>query len=242
MKKERNTIKSIYDSIRELLFKMIPERWESIYLYASVIDDTRQGETGEMFFYYYPKSIMKKNPINVYEVPSKFNINEDEYMEMATSLYEFIKALRHKCIEIDNIAWSNVTISIENVEFLAEYNLDDLMRSPYTSDDRRLIWKYKYLNYPIEKMNKQERNILQRYLQEEEWGQHRTTIYSETFYQKHIHNNVQYNEEQLTEGNQFFSDETMDDSGKTLSHLQNSEIEKSKKNIKNQLLKYNEES
>ena len=242
MKKERNTIKSIYDEIRELLFKMIPERWESIYLYASVIDDAKQGETGEMFFYYYPKSIMKKNPINVYEVPNKFNINENEYMEMAKKLYECLKALRRKCIEIDNIAWSNITISIENVEFLAEYNLDDLVRSPYTSDDRRIVWKYKYLDYPLEKMSRDERKVLQRYLQEEEWGQHRTTIYSETFYQKHIHNNVQYNEEQIETNSQFSSYDGSNNDENRWEHLQNPKIDNSKNNIKNQLLKYHDKT
>ena len=201
MNKKNNTIKSIYSEIRELLFKMIPERWDSIYLYASVIEDKHLSESGEMFFFYYPKSIIRKNPVNVYEVPQKFNINEQEYMSLAKRLYEWIKQLRHKCKEIDNINWSNITISIENVEFLAEYNMDDLSNSQYTADDRRIIWKYKYLKYPVEKMNRQEKSMLKRYLQEEEWGQHGTTIYSETFYQKHMHNSIQYNEEKIDEDN-----------------------------------------
>lgn len=195
MKKQKNTIKSIYSEIRDQLFKMIPEKWESIYLYASVIENKNKNENGEMFFYYYPKSLIKKNPINVYEVPSKFNINEQEYMKLAIALYDLIKKLRHMCIEIDNIVWSNITISIENVEFLAEYNLDDLTKNNYSIDDRRIIWQHKYLNYPLERMDKREREVVNRYLQEEEWGEHRTTIYSETFYQKHIHNDVKYNEE-----------------------------------------------
>ena len=74
------TIKDLYSEIRKCLFYMIPEKWESIYLYASVIQRDNGEETGEMFFYYFPKSIIKRNPINVYQIPQKFNLNEDEYI------------------------------------------------------------------------------------------------------------------------------------------------------------------
>ena len=37
------TIKDLYSEIRKCLFYMIPEKWESIYLYASVI----QRDNGE---------------------------------------------------------------------------------------------------------------------------------------------------------------------------------------------------
>ena len=239
MKKTRNTIKSIYSEIRELLFKMIPENWDSIYLYASVIEDKHLSENGEMFFFYYPKSIIKKNPVNVYEVPSKFNINEQEYMTLAVQLYNLIKALRHKCQEIDNILWSNITISIENVEFLAEYNLDDLVNSPYTEEHRRNIWKYKYLDYPLERMNKREKETLSRYLQEEEWGGHATTIYSETFYQKHIHNNIQYNEEEYIQEQEIDKQKTRNVplGIKKTNNLNNNQVETNQ--VKNQLLKLN---
>lgn len=191
----KKTLKSIYSDIRTLLFNMIPEKWESVYLYASVIIDEKNKESGEMFFYYYPKSVIKKNPVNVYEVPAKFNINENSYMKLAKQLYELIKELRHECIKVDKTSWSNISISIENVEFLVEYNYDNLLNGEYTNDDRRNIWKYKHLNYPIEKFSKNEREIIERYLREEEMGQHGITIYSETFYQKHVHNDVTYNME-----------------------------------------------
>ncbi len=239
MKKTKITIKSIYSDIREILFMMIPEKWESIYLYASVIEDKHHHENGEMFFFYYPQSIIKKNPINVYEVPAKFNINEQDYLKLAMQLYSKIKELWKMCQQIDNILWTNITISIENVEFLAEYNLDDLVNSPYTADDRRLIWKYKYLNYPIERMSRQERSVLERYLNEEEWGGHATTIYSETFYQKHIHNNIQYNEEQDEDYIKDVQERTFTNNQNETKKANNKETKIESGNIKNQLLKYN---
>ena len=73
---------------------MIPEKWENLYLYASVIDKPGKESTGELFFYYVPKSLLKKNPVNVYEIPSKFNIDEGEYGKLVELLYDEIKALR----------------------------------------------------------------------------------------------------------------------------------------------------
>ena len=186
------TIKDLYSEIRKCLFYMIPEKWESIYLYASVIQRDNGEETGEMFFYYFPQSIIKRNPINVYQIPHRFNLNENEYIKLTSELYELIKKLRHQCQKYDRINWSNITISIENVEFLAEYNCDNLINTNYSDEDRMAIWQYKYLSFPIEKFSKVQRERIQDYLYEEEQGMHKNKIYTETFYQPHEHNNIQY--------------------------------------------------
>ena len=194
MQAKEATIKDIYTQIRKYLFYMIPEKWNSLYLYASVVED-KGREVGEMFFYYFPKGMIKKNPINVYEIPSKFNIEEKSYLRLAGELYRLIKELRHKCIILDRHYWSNITISIENVDFLVEYNSDDLKRSMYTSENRRKIWQHKYLEFPLDKFKRQDRIMIENYIKEEEQGMHGVTIYSETFYQEHAHNNIQYDME-----------------------------------------------
>ena len=50
--------------------------------------------------------------------------------------------------------------NVENVEFLAEYNCDNLMISEYSDQDRMAIWQYKYLEYPIEKFTKEQWEVL----------------------------------------------------------------------------------
>lgn len=223
---ENINFKNLYSNIREMLFNMVPEKWESIYLYASVIDSGMNNETGEMYFYYYPKSLIKKNPVNVYEIPSKFNIDENEYMKLASQLYSYIKILRREYIKLDNFYWSNLSISLENVEFLVEFNDDDLINSPFTNEDRRIIWNYKYLNYPIERLNKKQKRVIDRYFKEVYIGKHSVKIYSETFYQKHIHNDITYNI-------------NSNENKRTENINKNNNIEQSetKKSAKNQLLK-----
>jgi len=41
--------KDIYSEIQKKLFYIIPEKWESIYLYASVIEEPQRRSTGEMY-------------------------------------------------------------------------------------------------------------------------------------------------------------------------------------------------
>ena len=187
-----SNITDLYERIRKELFYMIPEKWERIYLYASVVQRENNRETGEMFFYYFPKSLIKKNPVNVYQVPQRFNIDENEYRKIANRLYEMIKKLRKYCIKYEKNDWSNITIIVRDTNFIVEYNDDKLRNSKYTSDDRMAIWQYKYLEYPMEKFNKEQRAIIKEYLEEEQQGLHKTKEYSESFYQQHLHNSIQY--------------------------------------------------
>ena len=49
------TIKELYSEIRKCLFYMIPEKWDSIYLYASVIQRDNGEEQEKCFFTIFPK-------------------------------------------------------------------------------------------------------------------------------------------------------------------------------------------
>ena len=165
MLKQTRETKEFYEDIQRKIYYMIPDKWEKLYLYASVIDTEKDKTKGELFFYYIPKGILKKNPVNVYEIPSKFNLNEKEYLELVEILYNEIKKLReiYKKIELGE-TWSNITISIENTNFKIEFKYDDLVNSEYSSFDRHIIWRYQYLNIGMEQLNKEEKEILRKYL------------------------------------------------------------------------------
>ena len=157
-------IKEIYEEIQRKLLYLIPEKWESIYLYSSVIDNGEKEPTGELFFYYIPKGIFRKNPVNVYEVPSKFNIDEKQYLELAQKLYDDIKQLREEFKRTTpGEMWSNLTISITNMKFRAEYSYEDLVNNAFNSYERHVIWRYKYLGIGPEQVSKKDKEILFRY-------------------------------------------------------------------------------
>lgn len=191
-------LRKMYSKIQTQLFNMIPEKWEKIYLYASIFDKINNLKAGEMYFYYYPAGILKKNPINVYEIPNKFNIDENEYMVLVDKLYETIIELRNIFENANEKIWSNLTISIENSKFNVEYNYENLLNSKYDSYERHIIWNYKYLNIPLERLPKKDKNMVERYLIENRFEEPKTEVYSEGMYKNQVHNIVGFDKERTT--------------------------------------------
>lgn len=167
-----NEVNKEYKEIQNILYKLIPEKWDSLYLYASI------GNKNEMYFYYFPKkTLFKPKPINCYEIATKFGINENQYNIVLNELYCKIKKLHNLAIR----KWTNITISIVNCLFTIEYNYMNLQNSYYTEEQRRVFWEYKYLHTPIERMSKDNRQILEKFFQE---YKKTTSVYTEGIYIK----------------------------------------------------------
>lgn len=188
-----NKLRSIYSKIQTQLFYMIPEKWDSIYLYASIIEQVNHLETGEMFFYYYPAGLLKRNPVNVYEIPNKFNIDEEEYMKLVEKLYSTFGELRQAFKEsLEEKMWTNLTITIQNSKFNIEYSYDDLIGTQYTSYDRHIIWKCKYLDFPTEALSRKDRKMLANYYLQNAEEEKKTKSYTEGMYKKKVHNIIEF--------------------------------------------------
>ena len=193
MLRHTRKIKELYEDIQRRIFKMIPEKWDSLYLYASVMEG--QKETGEMFFYYIPKGIFKKNPVNVYEIPQKFNLDEKNYLKLVQMLYQKIVELREEFKKIEIVpTWTNLTMTIDGIKFKVEYNYDDLNSSVFSSYERHIIWRYNYLGIGKEHLNKTEKEILDKYLLGEKTDI-RKEKYETGIYIKNIKNIVDYDTE-----------------------------------------------
>ena len=193
--KETAEIKKIYREIQTEIFYMIPQKWEKIYLYASVVENMNYIETGEMFFYYLPKGILKKNYINVYEIPAKFNIDEEDYLELAERLYETIKDLRAEFIKNREKPWSNLTVCIDSTKFQIEYKYENLLNTEYSNNDRHVIWKYKYLGEPLEKFTRKEQKMIKEFVFNERFENDDTYRYEENVYIGEIHNVIEYDKD-----------------------------------------------
>ena len=175
---------------------MIPEKWDKLYLYSSVIDMPDGQQTGELYFYYIPKGILKKKPVNVYEIPNKFNLEEDEYIRLVKVLYNKIKLLRDEFKKTETGSlWSNITIIIENLKFKVEYNYEDLVGSDFNSYERHVIWRYNYLGIGGAQVSKKEKEILDRYILGAKTLS-RKEHYEAGIYIKDVENLIGYNTEE----------------------------------------------
>ena len=206
---ENSEIRKIYSELQKQLFYLIPEKWDKIYLYASVVEKMMGLETGELYFYYIPKGILKKNPVNVYEIPN-------EYIKLVEKLYMQIKEIREVFKKYNHRLWSNLTIRIEGLKFEIEYNYESLVNTKYSSMDRHIIWKYNNLNLPIEYFTRKERNIIKKYVNENIYFSPDIEVYTESIYKNPVRKILDYNREK-----------------KEPEYVQETELQKMEKNAKN---------
>ena len=194
-------IKEIYEDIQKKLYYMIPEKWDKLFLYSSVIDRPNGEKKGELYFYYIPKGILKKKPVNVYEIPNKFNLDENDYMKLVSILYVKIKQLREEFRKSETGAlWSNITMSIQNMKFKVEYNYEDLEHSEFNSYERHIIWRYEYLGIGEEQINKNDKEILKRYLLGPKTIRRKET-YETGIYIRDVENKIAYNTDETSSNN-----------------------------------------
>lgn len=176
-------LKKLYRDIRVALTKLVPEKWEGIYLYASVLGN----EGGEMYFYYIPKKLIRHKAINCYEIASRFGIDDIEYNEALEKLYKKIKKLH--LLSARN--WTNVTMIIEGDTFTCEYHYNNIAHSMYTDDQRHLVWCYKNLHIPLDTLSDSDQILVKNY---EEESSFKPTIYKENIEESDselaIHNQI----------------------------------------------------
>lgn len=190
-----NKERIIFAEIQKKLFYMIPEKWDAIYLYASIIEEPFKKPVGEMYFYYLPKGILKRKPVNVYQIPSMFNIDEEGYNEIVQRLYSDIRNLREVHRETKAKLWTNFTISIRNYQFKIEYGYEDLRNSSeFSPYERHIIWRYKNLEVDSSLMTREEKSIIDRYLNSEliQLEKENNDVYVEGVYKQPVHNIIDY--------------------------------------------------
>ena len=183
-------IKELYEEIQRMIFYAVPGKWDELYLYASIIERLGKVETGEMYFYFMPKGLLKRKFVNVYEVPNKYDIEEEEYLKLVEWLYDKIKELRQEFKNSNQHVWSNLTISIKNNKFKVEYNYDKMLGSKDEYYEHHIYWRYKYLQ--IEPHSKKERQAIDNYLKNVKHSKFKDEEYDTGIYLKRKTNIVTY--------------------------------------------------
>lgn len=146
----------LFSYIQRQLYYMIPEKWEKIALFASV----DKNMSGELFFYYVPKSIIKEEAVNCYEVPALFDIQEDEYIDLLRQIYNNIKILKKIYKEKYCKDWSTITLLIkQNSKVILGY--EDLENSPFSPYENHIIWRKIFLG--IDPILREDKDILKKY-------------------------------------------------------------------------------
>lgn len=147
----------LYENIGEKLAEIIPDTWNTIYLYGEVLEDSR-----EVYFYYESTSLNKL--IYGYDIPEVLHIDRKEYCKLLRELTRLIVEL-HNEYEINNEnVWSNLTFIVnEYGEFSIKFDYDDIMSSPYSDRERQVIWEYVVMK--VEPSNQEDQALIMKYVE-----------------------------------------------------------------------------
>ncbi|MGV2804247.1 DUF600 family protein [Clostridium perfringens] len=136
---ETKKMGEIYGVIANKLNDMIPDKWEKIYLYAEVLDDSR-----EVYFYF--KSLTNKELVYGHDIPKIYNVDKSIYRQLLRELVSSIVELYNEYKENNEDVWTNLTFFLENTgRFNIKYNYDDILNSEFTAGERQIIWEYEVL-------------------------------------------------------------------------------------------------
>ncbi|SFJ67293.1 antitoxin YezG family protein [Thermoflavimicrobium dichotomicum] len=149
---------SIYQSIAQTVIEMIPEEWTKVYVYGELMDGVQST-----YFYYYPTA--NEEPVQIFDIPELFEVDEEEFDQLRDQLDEHLENLRNEFKQSGHEPWSTFTMVFDHLgKFKAEYGYEDLSKTDHY--DRMIIWEYKYLGL-VPKSNFG-RDILEEYLKETE--------------------------------------------------------------------------
>lgn len=135
---DENKLEDIYQRIAQTVVDTIPEEWIKVYIYAEVSEDVIN-----VFFYYYPDS--GSSPIHSHNIPMIFDIAEEDYETLWEQILENFEEMWSEFKNQDQESWTNLTMIFNSEgDFKVDYDYEDL--SDADDYERRIIWKYKYLD------------------------------------------------------------------------------------------------
>lgn len=154
---ETKKMGEIYGKIANKVNDIIPDKWEKVWLYGEVLDDS-----SEVYFYFY--SITHKKIIYSHDIPNEYKVNNSMYEDLLFELVDIIQELNFEYKENNESVWTNLTFLLDNTgKFNIKYNYDDVLKSEFTATERQIIWEYEILG--VEPEVQQYKDMINKYLE-----------------------------------------------------------------------------
>ncbi len=125
-----------FELIADKLQDILPQGWNKVVFYAEVTDDSY-----EMFYYVFTSE--SETPIQCYDLPDLYEIDEEQIDAAFEELYEPLREERANLITEEKEPWSNYTMVLtDDGHFKVDYDFTSLEDGGY---EYRKVWKKKYI-------------------------------------------------------------------------------------------------
>ena len=125
-----------FEIIADKIQNILPVGWKKVVFYAEVTDDSY-----EMFYYVFTSE--NEKPIQCYDLPDFYEIDEDQIDAVFDELYDPLREEQSGLVSEGKEPWTNYTMVLsEDGSFKVDYDFTSLEDGGY---DYRLSWKKKYI-------------------------------------------------------------------------------------------------
>ncbi|MCM2988290.1 antitoxin YezG family protein [Bacillus safensis] len=135
-----DNIEKKYEEIAEILNTMIPAKWDKVWTYAEIVDDSLEA----IFYFNTPD----ENLIYGHKIPKKYNVSELIYDELLVDLLHTFKDLKEEYIKNNLGAWTTATLALEKSgKFSIDYGYEDIYSIGLNGVQRKAVWKYETFGF-----------------------------------------------------------------------------------------------
>lgn len=151
----------MYPRIAEHVISMIPdEKWLEIYLYAEILDDSR-----EVYFYF--NTFENNDFIYSHDIPEIYGVSEKTYDTLLIELQTIFDELRQIFINNDQKPWTNLTLLLKHPGKLKiYYNYEDVINSKISPTKKQMIFEYQHLG--LLPKNEEDRQFVENYVKSQD--------------------------------------------------------------------------
>lgn len=154
---ETKKMGEIYERLANKVNDIIPDKWEKVWLYGEVLDDS-----SEVYFYFYSKT--HKKIVYSHDIPDEYKVSDEIYEDLLFELADIIQELNFEYKENNESVWTNLTFLLDDTgKFNIKYNYDDVLKSEFTATERQIIWEYEILGVVPEA--EQYKKMINKYLE-----------------------------------------------------------------------------
>ncbi|KGR84450.1 immunity protein YezG family protein [Lysinibacillus odysseyi] len=134
----------IYQEVADILVKMIPEKWQTIFLYTEIDEKNHR-----LFFYYYPE--FSTEPVYMLDVASMLKGSKREWEVLANALYDAFERLLLAFDEAEQELWTNLTFQLNSKgNMKIKFDYDDLSTVDFL--EKKEKWEKEYLQASLQEL------------------------------------------------------------------------------------------
>ncbi|MBG9817209.1 MULTISPECIES: immunity protein YezG family protein [Bacillus] len=138
---ETKEMESLYREIAKNLNEMIPVEWDTIWMYAEMLDDSASA----LFYFTVPN---KEEYFYSHNIPDQYQVSEDTYDSLLINLQRKLRQLREEYTKEQSDKWTTVKMKFTySGKMSTDFGYDDVFSLGIDNIQRIAVWEYETFGF-----------------------------------------------------------------------------------------------